>query len=65
LGATARAYENATGVVESLEVARRIEQIVLQHEARLRQLFAQLPDDVRNELQMAIDAIRASAADDV
>src|SRR5216684_1718398 len=65
LGATARAYENATGAVESLEVARRIERIVLQHEARLRQLFAQLPDDVGNELQMAIDAIRASAADDV
>jgi hypothetical protein len=31
----------------------------------LRQLFAHLPDDIRNELQMAIDAIRASAADDV
>ena len=65
LGATARAYENATGAVEPLEIARRIERIVLQHEARLRQLFAQLPDDVRNELRMAIDAIRASAADDV
>lgn len=64
LGATARAYENATGAVEPLEVARRIERIVLQHEARLRQLFAHLPDDIRNELQMAIDAIRASAADD-
>ena len=62
LGATARAYENATGAVEPLEVARRIERIVLQNEARLRQLFAHLPDDIRNELQMAIDAIRASAA---
>jgi hypothetical protein len=65
LGATARAYENAAGAVEPIEVARRIERIVLQHEARLRQLFAHLPDDIRNELQMAIDAIRASAADDV
>jgi hypothetical protein len=65
LDATARGYENATGAVAPLEVARRIERIVLQHEARLRQLFAQLPDDIRNELQMALDAIRASAADDV
>ncbi len=64
LGATARAYENATGAVEPLEIARRIERIVLQHEARLRQLFAHLPDDIRDELRMVIDAIRASAADD-
>ena len=47
------------------EVARRIERVVLHHEEHLLRVFAHLPDDIRHELRTAIDAIRASAADDV
>ncbi len=65
LAGVVRGYEKIADSAEPSDVARRIERIVLHHEAHLLQVFSHLPDHVRNELRMAIDAIRASAADDV
>ena len=64
LAGIVRGYEKSADFAEPSEVARRIESVVLQHEARLLQVFSHLPDDIRHELRMVIDAIRASAADD-
>ena len=60
-----RGYEGVENAVEPPETARRIERMVIEHEARLLQVFSHLPDGVRSELRTAIDAIRASAEDDV
>ncbi len=65
LAGVVRGYEKTADSSERSDVARRIERIVLHHEAHLLQVFSYLPDDIRNELRMAIEAIRASAADDV
>ena len=65
LAGIVRGYETSADFAEPSEVARRIESVVLQHEARLLQVFSHLPDDIRHELRTVIDAIRASAADDV
>jgi hypothetical protein len=56
-------YDRAD-VAEPSDVAGRIERLLLQHERGLLQVFSYLPDEVREELRLAIDAIRASAADD-
>jgi hypothetical protein len=56
-------YERAD-VAEPSDVAGRIERLLLQHERDLLQVFSYLPDEIREELRVAIDAIRASAADD-
>jgi hypothetical protein len=65
LSSIVRGYEKTADSADPTEIARRIERVVLRHEARLLQVFSHLPDDIRDELRMVIDAIRVSAADDV
>ena len=65
LAQIARAYENGAASPESPQAARSIERLVLEQEKHLPRLFSHLPDDIRQELHAAVDAIRASAADDV
>jgi hypothetical protein len=65
LAGIVRGYEKTGNAVEPSEVARRIEPVLLENEERLLLVCSQFPDDSRNALRMAIDAIRASAEDDV
>jgi hypothetical protein len=57
-------YESADAIAPS-ELARRIERLLLEQESRLLLVSSHQPEEVRNALQTAIDAIRASAEDDV
>ena len=64
LAGIVRGYGGTSDAAAVSEVARRIERVVIDHEPGLLRVFSHLPDDVRDQLRMAIDAIRASAEDD-